>query len=421
MSQLFRKGALDKLQSPERLNDMVQITTKKGWFALAGISGIIVIGVIWCFLGRIPEVVSGDGMLLQHDGITEVISNGTGILSKMYAQEGDTVKEGDVLATLINPEMEMQISNAKNNISESKQFYNDLSNFNEKDISMRPDLMNKKEALQKNTIKSNEQLLQFYKDKINSQEELLKEGLITKETILSTRSHYFEMQQQQEVLKNEMLSIGLTLFQNINEKENEMKNMKQKINEAEHNLQQLQGLYGMMNTIYSTTSGNVIELLANSGNMVSAGTTLMRIEQPQEKETLECNIYVRSTEGKRIVSGMKVKISPSTVEVEEYGYITGTVTYVSQYPASFKGMVRILGNEDIAHAFITKGTPPISVRIAPDMNKDTYSGFNWTSGKGPRTKIKTGTICKAKIEVDSKRPAELLFIKLDKLKDSDRW
>ena len=90
MSQLFRKGALDKLQSPERLNDMVQITTKKGWFALAGISGIIVIGVIWCFLGRIPEVVSGDGMLLQHDGITEVISNGTGILSKMYAQEGDT-------------------------------------------------------------------------------------------------------------------------------------------------------------------------------------------------------------------------------------------------------------------------------------------------------------------------------------------
>jgi HlyD family secretion protein len=55
------------------------------------------------------------------------------------------------------------------------------------------------------------------------------------------------------------------------------------------------------------------------------------------------------------------------------------------------------------------------------MSKDTYSGFNWTSGKGPRTKIKTGTICKAKIEVDSKRPAELLFIKLDKLKDSDRW
>jgi HlyD family secretion protein len=84
-------------------------------------------------------------------------------------------------------------------------------------------------------------------------------------------------------------------------------------------------------------------------------------------------------------------------------------------------MVRILGNEDIAHAFITQGTPPISVRITPDMSKDTYSGFNWTSGKGPRTKIKTGTICKAKIEVDSKRPAELLFIKLDKLKDSDRW
>ena len=100
---------------------------------------------------------------------------------------------------------------------------------------------------------------------------------------------------------------------------------------------------------------------------------------------------------------------------------TGSVAYVSQYPASFKGMVRILGNEDIAHAFMTKGAPPISIRVALDKSSDTYSGFKWTSAEGPHTKIKTGTICTAKIEVDSRRPVELLFIKLDKLNHSDRW
>lgn len=421
MAQLFRKGALDKLQSPDRLNEMVQITSKKGWFAFAGISGLIVIGLIWCVFGRIPEVVKGNGMLLKQDGITDIIVSGSGIISKIFVNEGDFVKKGEVLAIIRNPEMEMQISNAERTVIDSKQYFEDLSNFNEKDISLRQSLISKKETLQKNTIKSNEQLLQFYKDKINSQEELLKEGLITKETILNTRSQYFEMEQMQEGLKNEMFSIGLSMFQNLNEKETELKSMKQKINEAEHNLKQLQGYYLSMNTIYSLTSGNVIELLANSGSMLNSGTTIMRIEQPNENESLECNIYVRSTEGKLIVPGMKVKISPSTAEVEEYGYITGTVKFVSQYPASFKGMVRILGNEDIAHAFMTKDVPPISIRVDLDKSNTTYSGYNWTSAKGPNTKIKTGTMCNVKIEVNSKRPLELLFIKLDKLKNTDRW
>jgi HlyD family secretion protein len=421
MSQLFRKEALDKLQSPERLNEMVQITTKKGWFALYGIAGMLAIGIIWCFMGRIPEVVKGEGMLLQPEGVTEIIVNGTGILSKINVKEGDVVKKGDVLARLSIPEMEIQISNAQKNILESKEYFNNLNNFDEKDISMRQNLLSKKEALQNNTMKSNEQLLQFYKDKITSQEALLKDGLITKETILNTRNQYFQLQQQQDGLKNEMVSVGLDMFQNINQKETELKNMRQKLNESERNMQQLKTMYALMSTIYSTATGTVIEILANQGNLLTPGTTLMRIEQTHETESLECNIYVRSTEGKRVVPGMKVKISPSTVEVEEYGFIVGTVTYVSQYPASFQGMVRILGNKDITQAFMTQGAPPISIRVSLDKSKDTYSGYQWTSGSGPQTKIKTGTICTAKIEVNSKRPIELLFIKFDKLRHSDRW
>jgi HlyD family secretion protein len=421
MSQLFRKDALDKLQSPERLNEMVQITNKKAWFALCGIGGMLIIGIIWCFLGRIPETVKGDGMLLQPEGVTEIVVSGTGILSKITVKEGALVHKGDVLAYLSIPEMEMQISNAQKNLLESKEYFDDLSLFDEKDISMRQNLLGKKENLQNNTIKSNEQLLQFYKDKITSQEALLKDGLITKETILNTRNEYFRLQQQQDGLKNEIVSVGLDMFQNVNQKDKERKIMKQKINDAERNLQQIKTLYGLMGTIYSSTTGTVIEILANTGNMLIPGTTLMRVEPTKENEALECNIYVRSTEGKRVVPGMKVKISPSTVEREEYGFIVGTVTYVSQYPASFQGMVRILGNKDISQSFMTQGGPPISIRVALDKSSATYSGYQWTSGKGPNTKIKTGTICTAQIEVNSKRPVELLFIKLDKLRHSDRW
>ena len=147
----------------------------------------------------------------------------------------------------------------------------------------------------------------------------------------------------------------------------------------------------------------------------------MRVEQTSEDEDLEAITYVGGTEGKRIQPGMKVKLSPSTVEVEEFGFIWGTVTYVSEYPSSHKGILRVLGNEQLASTFMSTSSPPIAVRLSLDRDSSTYSGFKWTSGEGPPTMIRTGTICYAKIEVDESSPVELLFIKFNKLKSVERW
>src|SRR5690606_6314562 len=117
-----------------------------------------------------------------------------------------------------------------------------------------------------------------------------------------------------------------------------------------------------------------------------------------------------------IEPGMKVKLSPSTIEVEEYGFIWGTVTYVSEYPSSYQGMLRILGNENLVNSFMQRDNPPIAVRVSLDRDTSNFSGFKWTSGRGPDAKIRTGTICQTKIVVDERTPVELLFVQLDKLK-----
>lgn len=421
MADIFRKEALDKLQSPERLNEMVQITNPKSWIALSGLAGMLVIGLVWSFLGHIPVVVSGSGMLLQSEGVTGIVVSGSGVLAKTMVKEGDLVKEGDVLARLSIPEMELQIAGAEKNILESKEYYEQLSKFDAKDISMRQSLLEKKKVLQNNSIKSNEQLLAFYLDKIQSQEALLKEGLITKETILNTRNEYFHLGQQQEMLKNELVAISLDMFQTVNQKESERKNMLLKLNEAERNLHQLQTLYTMMGTIRSTARGKIIEILANPGNILTPGVTLFRVEQSSDQGSLEAILYVEANEGKRVAPGMTVKIVPSTIEVEEYGFMVGTVTYVSQYPSSFDGMTRVLGNKELAQSFISSGMPPISVRVTLNKAPENNTGFEWTSGSGPDTKIKTGTMASGRIEIDFNTPMELLFVKLKKITHIDRW
>jgi hypothetical protein len=61
--RLFRKKALEKLASPDRLDQLMSITTVRGWLALLALGGLIVAIAIWGFFARIQTTVSGDGIL----------------------------------------------------------------------------------------------------------------------------------------------------------------------------------------------------------------------------------------------------------------------------------------------------------------------------------------------------------------------
>ncbi|MEQ8323099.1 MAG: NHLP bacteriocin system secretion protein [Vicingaceae bacterium] len=421
MSKVFRKEVLEKLQSPDRLNEMVQITSPRSWLALIGIAGILLSLIVWGFMGSIPESVNGRGILIQHGGVIEVASSGSGAVNQIIAREGDRVEAGDAVAYLFIPELELQISSTSKKLEDLNGYYNELTNFDQKDLAMRRELTRQKIQLQQQIIESNELLINFYDEKIAQEKILLDEKLITKETLMRTQDDFFKIQQQNEALKRELQSIDLDMFETEQQRKAEEKNIKLQIFEWERKLDELKAMLDLSGTIKSPVSGRVIELLANTGNQITSGTVIMRVEQRSKDEKLEAIVYVGGTEGKRIEPGMKVKLAPSTVEVEEYGFIWGTVTYVSEYPSSYQGIVRVLGNEHLAQSFLTTNSPPIAVRLSLDKDSSTFSGFKWTSGDGPPTKIRTGTICQTRIEVDESTPLELLFVKFNRLKSVDRW
>jgi len=85
--------------------------------------------------------------------------------------------------------------------------------------------------------------------------------------------------------------------------------------------------------------------------------------------------------------GMEVQISPSTVEVEKFGYIKGSVIHVSDYPTTFEGMLNTLQNKRLVESFFT-GLPPIAVRVSLKVSEN-VSGFEWTSGDGPEVEVKS--------------------------------
>ncbi|MGD9107701.1 MAG: NHLP bacteriocin system secretion protein [Gammaproteobacteria bacterium] len=167
----------------------------------------------------------------------------------------------------------------------------------------------------------------------------------------------------------------------------------------------------MQQAIYviSPYTGRIVELDIQSGEYVDKHQLLLRIERFQtDAAGLHAILFVSPIEGKRIKTGMKVQLAPSTVRPEEYGYLLGKVSYVSKYSVTSFDIVNILGNRDFTKAF-SRGLMPLEVRVKLIPDSKTQSGYKWSSSKGPPIRIDSGTFCMGKVIIGRIRPINLVL------------
>ena len=93
--EIFRKKSLDKVKSPESLNDYIQVSNPGVWLLLVSVI-VLLLGVcIWCVIGQIESTANADvrakdgsaGCYIADDKISSV-------------RVGMTVKFGDFEATI---------------------------------------------------------------------------------------------------------------------------------------------------------------------------------------------------------------------------------------------------------------------------------------------------------------------------------
>jgi HlyD family secretion protein len=110
-NQLFRRAAIEKLASPERLDVLMKVTSPKGWVAVATIAFILVCAIIWSVAGSIPTRVDAQGVLVTAgDPVTTgaVIA----VLEPPSPSLEPVVFVNPTIGKRIKPGMEAQISPA---------------------------------------------------------------------------------------------------------------------------------------------------------------------------------------------------------------------------------------------------------------------------------------------------------------------
>lgn len=370
---MFRKSALDRLSSPEQLDLMIKITNPAGWVALLTLIGLIVIAIFWGIFGSIPTKVIGSAVLIKTGGVVDISSRSNGRITDVSVRVGDTVKRGQKIARIAQPELLEQF----NNLRARKEELLIKSQTNANLIKQRRD-----------TLKSNTEML---RRRLDDQNGLLKEGLITRQSVLST-------QQQLDESTAALKELDLRKI-----------DFEQEIAQIDRNLESVKTRLKLSTDVISPYTGRVLEIKLDENSIVQVGSSILNMELTGDAiKDLEVVVFVSSLDGKKVKSGMDIYISPSTIKREEYGYMIGKVTSVSEFPTSGQGMMRILQNEQLVRQ-LSAGAAPIQINadLTPDTN--TSSGYKWTSPGGPPIVIQSGTLGTASITVRSQRPISLVI------------
>lgn len=99
-TDLFRKVALERLSSPEQLDQLIRVTSARGWLALSALVMLIAAAVAWGVLSSIPTRISAPGILMGHGGVRAINSTAAGQVKDILVDVGQPVRVGDVVATI---------------------------------------------------------------------------------------------------------------------------------------------------------------------------------------------------------------------------------------------------------------------------------------------------------------------------------
>lgn len=453
----FRKEA-QRSASPELLDQLVQVVSPRRWLSLAALGGLVATGAVWSVVGRIPITVTGKGVLVYPSEVVAIQAPSAGRLLEVSVQSGDTVKKGQVLATIDQSELQTQLQlsrdklaqlRVQDQVSGSAQFQR--GNLDQSAIvqqrkalqqslqtvqSLTPILRAKgldsiqteRLALQQH-LKTLREQLPTYRDRWTARQGLFQEGAVPQDTVLQAKQEYQgfqtqidqaelqlkqldtkEAEAQREYLRNvnqidelqaQLKALDSKNATQIEQDLNTTTTRKKEIQETERAIVQLGLQLQKSSQIVSDYDGQILEVTAKSGQQIQAGAGIGTISAPSSNELVSV-VFLPDSEGKKIQPGMEVQITPSLVKREEFGGIKGKVKTSSAFPVTQQGAASLVGNPDILKGVLSDGA---QIAIFTDLESDsTFSGYRWSSSTGPQAKLTSGTTTSVRITIEEKAP-----------------
>ncbi len=406
---LFRKVALQRLSSPEQLDQILQVTTPRAWISLLTMAGLIATALAWGIFGSVPSRVSGMGIFIRGQGIRDISAPAAGQITEMYVSPGDKIFRGQIVARIAQTHLITRISQIRERIHELTTEKKMLEEYHTRQLALQTDFDKKRTALLNSEIETITNRIQWLLKRKDEQQQLVRKGLITRQKYLTTLEDLDHSRQQVLKLKNDLQQIPMEFLRLTEQQKQKLRNMDMQIREMNRELEKLEQTLEGSSRVLSAHNGRILEVTAGEGSLIRPGARIASLEPADDTlSDLQVVIYVPAAQGAEIKAGMKAQISPGTVKAEEYGVMLGIVTHVGEFPATREGMMRILRNNRLVNQFSGQGAP-LEICISPIPSPDTFSGYQWSSSLGPKQRIHSGTLASGTVTVRKQAPITLVI------------
>lgn len=467
---LFRQEALrHQYTSPEDLERPFRLIRIGSWLPLLALGLICAAGLVWAFVGRVPETVEGTGVLIFPGRVRVVEASTAGRVKDVLVTRDSQVREHDVIARLDMTELKGQLDLAvirQRELGETDRAQTALEDrrtaledglrkvqeesldgsIRELDDLLRDQekrgtaaIADQRKALER-SIDENKRLNAALLTKAESARRLAASRVVTGGDLLQAEAALTENNSQLATLEVRLTELRLRETETqqalvtqrlkladlkVQRRQLDVKatQLQQEttlaratrefqLKEQNDRVKQFQTTLQEQGEIRSPYAGRVLEVAHLPGQPVAPGTALVTIDaEPSPGEAarpraMENLAYFPIRTGKRIVKGMTVRVSPTSVQRERYGSILGTVERVSEYPVGSRTPAAAVGNPELAQALLSPGGV-IEVAIKLET-ADTPTGFRWTSA-GPPDPLSAGTTTRTYVTVEERRPITFLL------------
>lgn len=412
-ARLFRKSALDRLSSPEQLDQLIRLTRPRDWVATLVVLLLIGLAVTWSFLGRVPERVKGSGILITSGGrVVDAVATGEGTLAEILVPVGGRVTQGEEVARVIQPGLRQQLENIRAVVAERSGQLETLRGQIDEGSRATKDTLEARAKMLDLRVKDAQERVSVLEKQAAQDASLFDRRLITWQQLNETRQALAQARQTELEARSQISQLESEDITQRNANLRDIRSAEERLADARRQMAEVEIQLRQQETIVSPASGRVTEWKAIPGTRIAPGQPLISVESGATG--LELLLYLPPNDGKRVKPGMSVQIAPSTVRREEYGMMEGQVSDVSDFPSTAQAMQAVLRNDQLVQSFSDKGAP-YAARIALTRDPATPSGFAWSGGSGPSQQFTSGSLAAAEVTVAWRRPISYVIPWLRKL------
>ena len=405
---LFREAAMQNLSSPDQLNQLVKITQPYSWIALSAAGLALAVALAWSIFGRLPTIVTGEGILIRKGGTFSIVSQGSGVVTEIAdLTAGKRVARGQVLARLSQPELGQQVAAQQAVVARLQAEQREASSGLATLAPAQGKALLQQQDAQQKLIEGREAQLKSLRSVEQAQAELVRDGLITRQRQEDIKQQIFSVQNDINSARNSLQRLAVERLQTTSQNDDKQRDAASRLKNAEGVLADLVLKVKIVSEVTSTHDGVVVEAMAMRGDMVRTGQPIASVEINDDK--LQVVIYLPpNSNAKLIKPGMVAQISPVVAKKERFGFLVSKVINVSQFPSTEAGMLSLVDNPALVRQ-LSKAGPPIAVTVELVRDTATRSGYRWSSSAGAEVEVSSGMVATGGFIVEEKRPIALVI------------